>query len=70
MDQNCVPAVVSNHDGIASLAFQLWENAGCPDGRDLEFWLLAKSGDRYHFDQVAAEVETPFRMLNVTTSAS
>ena len=39
MNQPCAPAVATNGDGISCLAFQLWEKAGCPEGRDLEFWL-------------------------------
>jgi hypothetical protein len=30
------------HGEVASLAEQLWEKAGKPDGRDLEFWLRAE----------------------------
>ena len=43
MNQNCLSPVASNHDGIACAAFQLWEKAGCPEGRDLEFWLGAET---------------------------
>jgi hypothetical protein len=39
MNPTCVPAAEANGDGISCLAFQLWEKAGCPEGRDLEFWL-------------------------------
>ena len=35
--------VVVNRDRIACLAFQLREKAGCPEGRDLEFWLAAET---------------------------
>ena len=42
MNQNCVLEVAANGDGISCLAFQLWERAGCPEGRDLEVWLGAK----------------------------
>lgn len=31
-----------NQETIACLARQLWEQAGCPSGRDLEFWLAAE----------------------------
>jgi hypothetical protein len=30
------------HDQIAPRARQLWENAGRPEGRDLEYWLEAE----------------------------
>ena len=42
MNQN-VSKVDANGDGISCLAFQLWEKAGCPEGRDLEFWLRAEA---------------------------
>jgi hypothetical protein len=32
----------ANHDEIASIAFILWDQAGRPSGRDLEFWLSAE----------------------------
>ena len=43
MSQSCGFEVASNGDGISCLAFQLWEKAGCPEGRDLEFWLGAET---------------------------
>ena len=43
MNPNCVSEVVANGEGISCLAFQLWEKAGCPEGRDLEFWLGAET---------------------------
>ena len=43
MNPECSPVVASNHDGIACVAFQLWENAGRPEGRDLDFWLGAET---------------------------
>lgn len=30
------------HDQIARLAYQLYEDCGYPDGRDVEFWLEAE----------------------------
>ncbi|KXV10681.1 hypothetical protein CR51_08665 [Caballeronia megalochromosomata] len=30
-------------DQIRSLAYQLWEEAGSPDGRSDEFWILAQT---------------------------
>ncbi|WP_431015529.1 DUF2934 domain-containing protein [Bradyrhizobium pachyrhizi] len=31
-----------DQDEIRARARQLWEEAGCPSGRDLEFWLQAE----------------------------
>jgi hypothetical protein len=44
MNQNCVSEVAAVQSEISSLAFQLWKRAGCPEGRDLEFWLTAETG--------------------------
>lgn len=43
MNQACASEVDANGDGISCLAFQLWEKAGCPEGRGLEFWMGAKT---------------------------
>ena len=43
MNQSRVSEVAANGDGISCLAFQLWEKAGCPEERDLEFWLGAET---------------------------
>jgi hypothetical protein len=43
MNQNCVSGVAANRDRISCLAFQFWEEAGRPEGRDLEFWLGAET---------------------------
>ena len=43
MNENCIPRVAANRAGISCLAFQLWEEAGRPEGRDLEFWLGAET---------------------------
>lgn len=34
--------VEPKHDEIARRAREIWENAGCQSGRDLEFWLQAE----------------------------
>jgi hypothetical protein len=31
-----------NHDAIAKVARDLWQNEGCQNGRDLEYWLKAE----------------------------
>ena len=43
MNQSRVSEVAANGDEISCLAFRLWEKAGCPEGRDLEFWLGAET---------------------------
>jgi hypothetical protein len=30
-------------DRIRNRAFEMWQDEGCPDGRDLDFWLKAES---------------------------
>ncbi|SAK73945.1 hypothetical protein AWB80_04192 [Caballeronia pedi] len=34
--------VPANEEHIQTLAYRLWEEAGCPDGRSDEFWILAQ----------------------------
>lgn len=34
---------VNIEEAIAVEAYHLWEAAGCPEGRDEEFWLVAAS---------------------------
>lgn len=40
------PAVVVSFEGIRQqireLAYSMWEKAGCPEGRDEEFWVSAE----------------------------
>ena len=43
MNHNCVSEVAANRNEISCLAFQLWDKAGRPEGRDLEFWLGAEA---------------------------
>jgi hypothetical protein len=43
MNQNSPSEVAANHSEISCLAFKLWEKAGTPEGRDLEFWLAAET---------------------------
>jgi hypothetical protein len=43
MNQTCAE-LAANGDGIFCLAFQLWEEAGCPEARYLEFWMGAETG--------------------------
>ena len=43
--ENCKSA----HDDVARRAYQLWEAAGRPQGKDMEYWLQAEAeirGDR------------------------
>ncbi len=42
MDKTIVKEVAVTKDVIARLAYQLWEKAGRPAGRDLEFWVEAE----------------------------
>ena len=43
MNQNCVSGIAAKGNEISCLAYQLWEKAGRPEGRDLEFWLGAET---------------------------
>ncbi len=39
---------MEKHKWIEYRAFHLWRVAGCPSGRDLEFWLKAEQGYDNH----------------------
>jgi len=43
-----------NEAGVSRVAYQLWEKAGRPAGRDLEFWLAAEAEVRNSSKQVVA----------------
>ena len=48
------------HDEISRQAYELWQNRGCPDGRDLELWLEAErqltgGGEEAFVEHVKAE---------------
>jgi hypothetical protein len=58
MNQNCPPNVAANRNEISHLAFQLWEKAGRPAGRDLEFWLGAEKQLLARQRPEAVKVET------------
>ncbi len=30
-------------DEIRSIAYQIWQEEGCPDGRDVDHWLMAET---------------------------
>ncbi len=56
--------LAANGDGISCLAFQLWEEAGCPEGRDLEFWMGAEmrllAPQRHEMDTRRMDASTLF----------
>ena len=37
---------IIRHNEVANRAYRLWEQAGKPHGRDLEFWIQAEAGAR------------------------
>ena len=43
MNKTIEKSVAVNETSVSRLAYQLWENAGRPAGRDLEFWLAAEA---------------------------
>jgi hypothetical protein len=50
------------HEDISQRAYQLWENYGCPDGRDLEIWLEAErqhGGQPSDLDAKGSNHQTP-----------
>jgi hypothetical protein len=43
MNKTIEHTVSTDQESVSRLAYQLWENAGRPASRDLEFWLLAEA---------------------------
>jgi hypothetical protein len=43
MKKTMEQAVAMDEANVSRVAYQLWENAGRPAGRDLEFWLEAEA---------------------------
>jgi hypothetical protein len=56
---NMEPSMSANESNVSKLAYQLWEQAGRPAGRDLEFWLNAEVKLR----QVAPSAAAPASAL-------
>jgi hypothetical protein len=51
-----VRAAVSNsHQETMLRAYQLWEQAGCPEGRDTEIWLEAEAQGRRTLDHESCQ---------------
>jgi len=46
-------AVAMDEANVSRVAYQLWENAGRPAGRDLEFWLEAETRVRASAQQAS-----------------
>ena len=76
MDKNSVSERDANGDGISCLAFQLWEKAGCPEGRDLELWLGAESRllapqrpEAAGVESAAAKPSSPSRAWHIASDA-
>jgi hypothetical protein len=43
MNKTIEQTVTTDETNVCRLAYELWENAGRPSGRDLEFWLAAEA---------------------------
>ena len=43
MNKTTEPKLNADESMVSRVAYQLWEHAGRPAGRDLEFWLAAES---------------------------
>jgi hypothetical protein len=51
-----IAQTLSDESNVSRVAYQLWEDAGRPVGRDLEFWLAAEAKVRAATAQPAAPV--------------
>jgi len=50
------------HEMIALKAYFTWQQAGCPDGREQEFWFAAEEELQHEieraFEQISAELDS------------
>lgn len=58
MNKTIEASMTSDQNSVSRLAYQLWENAGRPTGRDLEFWLAAEAALRATSSQPVLEART------------
>jgi hypothetical protein len=71
MNNNMEKSVSSNESSVSRLAYQLWERAGRPAGRDLEFWLSAEQQLRAATTpRVAASVSETLSNVGAKDTAS
>lgn len=54
MNKTIEATMKSDEATVSRLAYELWENAGRPSGRDLEFWLAAEATLRGGRQEIAA----------------
>ena len=62
MNKTIETTMKSDEATVSRLAYELWENAGRPSGRDLEFWLSAEAqlrGRRHHAPAAPAVIGAP-----------
>lgn len=55
------PEAIEHEDPVAVIAYELYQRAGCPRGRDLEFWSLAEqqyTASRRLVDALVRSAET------------
>ena len=52
MKKTMEQTVTVDESNVSRVAYQLWENAGRPAGRDLEFWLAAEAHVRSSTKQI------------------
>ena len=73
MNKTIEASVAVNEADIGRLAYQMWENAGRPAGRDLEFWLAAEAKVRMSATATVAsgkEVPSPASSKETAQKAS
>ena len=64
---------VPSHDDIASVAYNLWEQDGRPEGRDMEFWVRAEqqlAGGTARRDRSTGAEKRPVRAAGDATSTA
>ena len=69
MNSTSTPSAL-NQDDVSARARQLWESAGSPSDRDLEFWLAAETALRREQDTGPRPLDNGVGQLPATKRAT
>ena len=53
------PSIVTGQEGIQLLAYQMWKDAGCPEGQEQKFWFEAEARIRAAAKATPASTQSP-----------
>ena len=73
MNKTTTNTTTTEEANVSRVAYQLWEDAGRPSGRDLEFWLTAEAKVRAASSEaplVSSAAPAPFKTQKATRPAT